>query len=235
MFFYEFVLNKMTLNTFFTFYFGIQGGTKITNAVSDKVDSTPSRLQKFQVIVEKVQETLPLIYAMETFVDIITRSSFCAYQQNNTEYYELTQKFIRILSSKIKISTGFIVDMENPLKPLDRFKADIKKYLLNPINGFKDILDPLFDIIKALNFLQKIAEWKLKIPVCPKIKFGGPFPWVDISFKPCEFGLEEIGDFVQVRVHNIYIFVSQVLFFVSYPPCIGSEHRECNQKHSSCW
>ena len=149
---------------------------------------------------EKVLATLPVVYALESFVDIITRSSFCAYREDNTEYYELTQEFIGILTSKIKMSTGFIDDMKIPLNTLNRFKADIKKYLLEPIRGFKKILNPLFDIIKALGFLRTIAEFKVKIPFCPKITTPcWCWPPFEVSFSPCSFGLEEIGNFVEVR------------------------------------
>ena len=89
---------------------------------------------------EKVQDTLPLVYTLETFVDTITRSSFCASREDDMAHYELTQTFIKILSSKIKISTGMIEGINIPLKTLNSFKADINKYLLKPIRGFNDIL-----------------------------------------------------------------------------------------------
>jgi hypothetical protein len=120
--------------------------------------------------VEKVQDTLPLVYTLETFVDAITRSSFCAYREDDMAHYKLTQTFIKILSSKIKISTGMIEGIKIPLTTLNSFKADINKYLLKPIRGFNDILKPLFDIIDSLNFLQTIASFKIPIPY-PQIKF----------------------------------------------------------------
>ena len=119
---------------------------------------------------EKVQDTLPLVYTLETFVDAITRSSFCAYREDDMAHYKLTQTFIKILSSKIKISTGMIEGIKIPLTTLNSFKADINKYLLKPIRGFNDILKPLFDIIDSLNFLQTIASFKIPIPY-PQIKF----------------------------------------------------------------
>ena len=119
---------------------------------------------------EKVQDTLPLVYTLETFVDTITRSSFCAYREDDMAHYELTQTFIKILSSKIKISTGMIEGIKIPLTTLNSFKADINKYLLKPIRGFNDILNPLFDVIDGLDFLT-IANFKIPIPY-PQIKFG---------------------------------------------------------------
>jgi hypothetical protein len=121
--------------------------------------------------VEKVQDTLPLVYTLETFVDAITRSSFCAYREDDMAHYELTQTFIKILASNIKISTGMIEGIKIPLTTLNSFKVDINKYLLKPIRGFNDILNPLFDIIDSLDFLQTIANFKIPIPY-PEIKFG---------------------------------------------------------------
>jgi hypothetical protein len=120
--------------------------------------------------VEKVQDTLPLVYTLETFVDTITRSSFCAYREDDMAHYELTQTFIKILSSKIKISTGMIEGIKIPLTTLNSFKADISKYLLKPIRGFYDMLNPLLDIIDSLDFLRTIANFKIHIPY-PKITF----------------------------------------------------------------
>ncbi len=111
---------------------------------------------------------------MDAFVDTITRSSFCAYREDNMDYYELTQTLIQILTSKINFSTGLIDDIKIPLKALHSFKADMTKYLLNPIRVFNDILDPLFDIIDSLDFLRSIANFKIKVPY-PHIKFG--FKW----------------------------------------------------------
>ena len=87
------------------------------------------------------------------------------------EHYDLTQTFIRILTSKIKISAGFIEDIKVPLEYLNSFKSSVTKYLLNPINGFNDILNPLFDVIDSLGFLRTIANYKIPIPL-PKVKFG---------------------------------------------------------------
>ena len=86
------------------------------------------------------------------------------------EHYDLTQTFITILTSKIKISAGFIEDIKVPLEYLNSFKSSVTKYLLNPINGFNDILNPLFDVIDSLDFLRTIANFKI------------PIPWVSIEF-----------------------------------------------------
>ena len=147
-----------------------QTGSSVTDKVNKKVNAAESPIQTFYNIVEKVRDTLPILYALDIFVDLITRSSFCAYRQGDMEHYDLTQTFIRILTSKIKISAGFIADIKVPLEYLNSFKSSVTKYLLNPIKGFNDILNPLFDIIDSLDFLRTIANFKI------------PIPWVSIKF-----------------------------------------------------
>ena len=110
---------------------------------------------------------------------------------------KLTQKIIGILSSKIKISAGFIEDIKIPLNMLNMFKANIKEYLLKPLRGFNDILKPLFDIIDSLGFLITIADFKVPLPY-PKFKGVLYPPFFTVSMDTVYFGLEEIGNIVKV-------------------------------------
>ena len=139
--------------------------------VGRKIESAPFPLEMFLLIVEKVGNTLPLVYALDIFVDMITRSSFYAYREDDLEHYELAQKFIEILASNIKICTSLIEDIRIPLNSLNTFKANMKSYLLRPINDFKATLRSLFSVIDDLTFLETIANFKISVPY-PKVKFS---------------------------------------------------------------
>ena len=137
----------------------------------EKIKKARFPLETFQLILEKVETALPIVNALDVFVDTITRSSFCAYREGNLEHYELTQKIIGILASKIKISVSLIEDIRSPLSSLNSFKANMKKYLLKPIKGFKAATRSMFSVIDNLSFLETIANYKVPVPY-PAVKFG---------------------------------------------------------------
>lgn len=167
--------------------------------VNINVKKAPGPLENFQLIVQKVQVALPLVYSLEVLVDMITRSSFCAYREDNTYFFDLAQNFIRELTSSIKQLMGMIDGLTKPLAVLNKFKADVQNVLLKPINAFKDVLRTLFVIIDTLEFLKAIAEFKIPVPY-PKFqwKWAGPIPYPDVSFATVDFGLEEIGELIDV-------------------------------------
>lgn len=144
-------------------------GNRLTGTTAKKVEKVPITLETFQLVVEKVETTLPIVFSLEAFVDFITRSSFCAYREDNMEYYELTQKFIAILASKITISMSLIEDIKIPLQLLNTFKAKMNNHLVKPINGFKATLHDIFSVIEKLSFLKELANFKIPVPY-PKVK-----------------------------------------------------------------
>lgn len=173
--------------------------------VNSKVKKAPGPLENFQLVVQKVQVALPLVYSLEALVDMITRSSFCAYREDNTYFFDLAQKFISELTSSIKKLMGMIDGLKNPLAVLNTFKANVQKIIMKPINAFKDVLRILFVIIDTLAFLKTIAKFKISVPY-PKIqwKWAGFIPYPDISFKDVDFGLEEIGEFIEVSAYHSF-------------------------------
>ena len=129
-------------------------------------------IRAFSVILERIQETLPIVYGLEQFVDFITRSSFCALREDKQDHYDKTQDIITLLITRVNFSTTLIEDIRNPLSFLNKFKSDYKKQILNRLR----------DIEKAVEYMSWVIfpfEWiigglgKLEIPIpYPKIKIG---------------------------------------------------------------
>lgn len=139
--------------------------------VDNKVQQMYKPLNTFLIILEKVQETLPIVYGIEKFVDIITRSSFCALREDKQDHYDNTQVIINLLIERVSFSTKLIEDLKNPLSFMNSFKSDISKYIKIPIRAIDRLLDPLFKVMNALQFIEVIATYKIPIPHV-KIKFG---------------------------------------------------------------
>lgn len=139
--------------------------------VDDKVQQMYNPLNAFQIILERLKETLPIVYGIEKFVDIITRSSFCALREGKQGHYDKTQVIINLLITRVSFSTNLIEDLKNPLSFMNSFKSDITKYIKTPIRAIDRLLDPLFKIMNALKFIEVIATFKIPIPHV-KIKFG---------------------------------------------------------------
>ena len=139
--------------------------------VDDKVQQMYQPLNAFQIILERLKETLPIVYGIEQFVDFITRSSFCALRENKQEHYDTTQVIINLLITRVSFSTNFIDDLKNPLSFMNSFKSDVTKYIKVPIRTIDRLLDPLFKIMNTLKFIEEIATFKIPIPRV-KIKFG---------------------------------------------------------------
>lgn len=156
----------------------------------------------------KIENALPLLEGLDKFVDIITRSSFCALREEKQEHYELTQDIINILIGKVSFSVTLITDIRNPLSILSSFKTDVQKFIMKPINSVLQILEPVFSVMSALDFLKTIASFKISIPVGVKIKWWGPIPYPTLEFR--KMGLEELGEIVK-----------KVIDFIKSIPLIG--------------
>lgn len=156
----------------------------------------------------KVENALPLLEGLDKFVDIITRSSFCALREGKQEHYELTQDIINILIGKVSFSVTLIADIRNPLSILSSFKTDVQKYIMKPINSVLQILEPIFSVMSSLEFLKTIASFKIEIPVGVKIEWWGPIPYPTLEFR--KMGLEELGEIVK-----------KVIDFIKSIPLIG--------------
>ena len=156
----------------------------------------------------KVENALPLLEGLDKFVDIITRSSFCALREEKQEHYELTQDIINILIGKVSFSVTLITDIRNPLSILSSFKTDVQKFIIKPINSVLQILEPVFSVMSSLEFLKTIASFKIGIPVGVKIKWWGPIPYPKLEFR--KMGLEELGEIVK-----------KVIDFIKSIPLIG--------------
>eukprot|EP00557_Chaetoceros_sp_GSL56_P003094 CAMPEP_0176494246 /NCGR_PEP_ID=MMETSP0200_2-20121128/9982_1 /TAXON_ID=947934 /ORGANISM="Chaetoceros sp., Strain GSL56" /LENGTH=4859 /DNA_ID=CAMNT_0017891967 /DNA_START=343 /DNA_END=14922 /DNA_ORIENTATION=+ len=191
----------------------------------DKIDETVQKLyipiDAFSEILQRIMETLPIVYAFERFVDVITRSSFCALREGKQEYYDLTQVIINLLIARVNISTNFIVDLKNPLSFMNSFKADISKYIKVPIRQIDRLLDPLFKVAEALKFLEVIASFRIPIPHV-KIKFGWKckvficWPTFSVKYAPIYFSLEQVGRVVKKIVDAIKSIpiIGQIVSFV---------------------
>lgn len=142
--------------------------------VDDKVQQMHQPLNTFLIILERVQATLPIVYGIEKFVDIITRSSFCALREDKQDHYDTTQVIINLLITRVSFSTNLIDDLKNPLSFMNSFKSDISKYIKIPIRAIDRLLDPLFKIMNSLKFIEEIATFKIPIPHV-KIELG--FEW----------------------------------------------------------
>ena len=137
----------------------------------DKIQQMYNPLNAFRIILERVQAALPVVYGIEKFVDIITRSSFCALREDKQVQYDSTQVIINLLITRVSFSTNLIEDLKNPLSFMNSFKSDITKYIKKPIRAIDRLLDPFFKIMNALKFIEVIATLKIPIPHV-KIKFG---------------------------------------------------------------
>ena len=139
--------------------------------VDDKVQQIYTPLSTFLSIIQSIQATLPIVYGIEKFVDIITRSSFCALRENKQDQYDNTQVIINLLITRVSFSTNLIEDLKNPLSFMNSFKSDISKYIKIPIRAIDRLLDPLFKIMNSLKFIEDIATFTIPIPHV-KIEFG---------------------------------------------------------------
>jgi hypothetical protein len=149
-------------------------GQHVIDQVDSRVQQLKIPIEKFETILQKLNEVLPSVYGIDKFVDHITRSSFCALREGNQDYYDTTQVIVNILITKVNLSTIFITDLKNPLSIINSFKADISKYIKSPIRSINRLLDPLYDVMSSLSFLEKIYSLTIPIPHV-KIKFG--FSW----------------------------------------------------------
>jgi hypothetical protein len=118
-----------------------------------------------QIAIDNLISGLSGVYAVEKTVDIITRSSFCAYRENNMEYYEVSQNLIKVFSSRIIFSSKMLSDLRPSLSILDSFKADIGQFLSKPIKEFNNVLNPVFSVIDSLQFLDTIYTFAIRIPL----------------------------------------------------------------------
>ena len=154
-------------------------------------------LDRFSTILNRINDALPLLYELDGFVDLITRSSFCALKEEKREHYDLTQDIINILITKVSLSITLIEGIKNPLSILNSFKTDLKKFIVTPINFVMKLLDPIFAVMKALDFLKTIASFKIPIPTFSLEWYGFiPYP----SFGTKDVGLELIGDIIKVII-----------------------------------
>ena len=119
----------------------------------------------FQSIIREVDSAFSIIPALHSFVDMITRTAFCAYREGKNDYYEVAQRLIRLLSSKVSISMSIIDDLYNPLSILNDFKALLKRYIFNPLKVFEALLTPVFFVLQGLQYLKTIAEFRLSVPI----------------------------------------------------------------------
>ena len=141
-----------------------QKGENAIKKVDNKVQKLNVPIEQFESIMGRINDALPLVYGIDRFVDLITRSSFCALREKKQKHYDLTQDIINILISKVSISTNLVEGMKNPLSIMSKFKSDLSTYILKPIKFVERLLDPLFDVMKALSFLEEIAKFTIPIP-----------------------------------------------------------------------
>lgn len=173
-----------------------------------KVKGLDVPLTTYLDILQILESTLPLLQGLDQFVDIITRSSFCALREEKREYYERTQDIINILIAKVSFSATLIEDIRNPLSILSSFKSDVQKLIMNPINDVLKILEPIFSVMSELDFLKTIASFKVYIPVGVSIEWALFLPYITLKFR--SVGLEELG-----------AIVKKVIDFIKSIPLIG--------------
>ena len=148
-----------------------QKGENAIKKVDNKVQKLNVPIEQFESILERVNDALPLVYAVDKFVDLITRSSFCALREKKQNHYDFTQDIINVLIVKVSFSTTLVGGMKNPLSIMNKFKSELTKYVLKPIKYFDGLLDPLYAVMNALSFLEIIATFTIPIPQ-PSFKWG---------------------------------------------------------------
>ncbi|GFH44128.1 hypothetical protein CTEN210_00602 [Chaetoceros tenuissimus] len=196
-------------------------GQNVLEKADEKVQQMYEPLDSFTELLERIEEKLPLVYALNKFVDIITRSSFCALREDKQNHYDVTQIIINLLITKVNISTNLIEDLKNPLSFMNSFKADFAKYIKAPIRVIEKLLDPFFKVMNALSFIEFIATLKIPIPHV-KIKFGWKckificWPTFDVKYDPINFTLEQVGKVVKKIIDAIKSIpiIGEIISFV---------------------
>lgn len=181
----------------------MQSGENAVGSVSSKLNLLQSPIGAFGGSLARVLVGLNLVSTIDSFVDYLTRSAFCAYQKEMTEYYDMVQGWITTMSGKVTQAMSFLSGLPSPLSALDTLKSLTNKFVLKPFNVFGGIMK-VFDVfINLLSFLKVIADFSFTLPFYPEatlyISFKIPFIGrirIPIWFKfvPKEIDLELVGD-----------------------------------------
>lgn len=190
-----------------------QKGSKGLDKIRDIVDRALKPIRFFQSVIELVVDALSVVPAVYSFVEMITRAAFCAFQEAKDHFYDVAQRLIQLLSSKISTSMSMINDLYSPLSILNTFKAQIKQFFFDPLKELNGLLVPIFDFLHGLEFLKTIATYEITIPI-PYPTFWPPF----YDFYDLSFSLEDVARTINVstlffalttilnHTHNISIY-----------------------------
>ena len=105
---------------------------------------------------------------MNGFVEFVTRTSFCSFKKDPTDYFTSVQKWIGSLMTNVGHALSFLKDLKGHLQVLNKFKDLMKSGIFNVFKKFKSIIKGVLKFADILSFITVLADFELCYPIPQK-------------------------------------------------------------------
>ena len=131
----------------------------------DETDKAFSRIlvpfEDFLAVVRRLTSSLmSSISFLTAFIEFVTRTLFCSYQKNLTEFFQRANEWIRSLLSEVGKAVGFIKDLKRHLSVLNVFKGLMNNGIFKVLKEFRSILSGVSKFADSLSFISKLVSRK---------------------------------------------------------------------------
>lgn len=179
--------------------------------------------ESFLSAVQKANDALVTsIMFLSGFVEFVTRTSFCAFQDGLIDHYLRMQDWIRNLLDKVGGAVGLLSDIKGYFSVLNVFKSLMASGVFKSLKKFLSVLRGVTKFADALGFITTLVDFKLCYAEpygCSKkirikvgfVKFSIRIPWLCWKNKRCT-DLEGLGAFMVSHVHAGPLVEARYLF-----------------------
>ena len=117
--------------------------------------------EDFLAVVRRLTSSLmSSISFLKAFIEFVTRTLFCSYQKDLTEFFQRANEWIRSLLSEVGKAVGFIKDLKRHLSVLNVFKGLMNNGIFKVLKEFRSILSGVSKFADSLSFISKLVSRK---------------------------------------------------------------------------
>ena len=179
-------------------------GGKVLEKVDSNIERVLEPFEKFLGVVGTVSSSLNTgMIFLNSFVEFVTRTLFCAFQKDSLEYYEKMQAWVNGLVEQVGKAIRFVQQIKGYLEAANPFKK-LMSGLFRAFKDFTSIVGDVASFAEVLGFINGLFDFEICYSLprgCTKKVDFGPFgtakiPWICWGKKSCT-DLEAIGKFMK--------------------------------------